>query len=248
MHNLVKLFRLCVYYWTSLEVEKSQLVGCNEVIQHLRYSALLISPPQTSIADYHTDDIAKIILEFTELHTATLFGVQKDISKVDILETPICTWGSLMAARYCFLYGVLGFEEINAPILTRLPAHLFTLLLHEADANISALLLAHCNPDFYLWKVFSAMVALLRFWDDLIELENPQDIQRLRLSGESLIEHWRWVQGVENWHQAECALKQIVWPESTVEEALQIWETLDGPRMGMEHLSLGSMEDFATVE
>jgi hypothetical protein len=227
--DLLGLLRLAPCFFSNPKTELSRTVNGADIINELRFWVSIFDQSQDQAAgNSTTGDIAVFFLQANRLHVESTFRLHRDVSEARVQDEPISSWGTLMASRDCFLYGVLGIRTVGTPVAVKLLPHLSALLLDDAESNISALLSDQCNPDLWIWKVFAAAVALLRFWDDFVELNGAQNIKGIQLSAKDHIEHWRRKQGVGHWYQFETALKRIVWPETAFDDALLVWTTTEG--------------------
>jgi hypothetical protein len=234
--SILESIRLMPYFFISPQIKGSQEVDATKVINELKYLVSLLSPRPTGALS--TGDIAVMVLHANRLHAESIFGLHGAVNGGDVKNKLICTWSTLTAARYCFWYGVLGMKKVGLPVATKLLTHLSTILLEDAESDISALVVGQCNPDLWIWKIFSAALAVKRFWRALNKRHGSQRIQQMQSLTKSRIELWRRVEKIDHWFQVENVLRRIVWPETGCEDALTIWEVVRDERLQKVHVSI----------
>ncbi|PSN59360.1 hypothetical protein BS50DRAFT_580082 [Corynespora cassiicola Philippines] len=169
--KMVESIRLMPFFFVSLNVENDKVVDITKPADELRFLMSLLNPLVTSTAQKRVSlsagDVALIILNANSLHAESLFSVQHFLNKAQEADKLACTWRTIVAARYCFWYGVLGLSKLGSPIEVDLPSHLYTLLLEDVFSSTPAPTLNQRDPDIWIWIVFSAAIALKRFWQAL---------------------------------------------------------------------------------
>ena len=184
------------------------------ILNELRYLTDLLAEPASG--ELHgPENIAVLVLTAGQLHSQTLFAVQQDSMRSGTPDSPYCTWKSLQAARFCYLYGVLGLKRAEGPPARSLLPHLLVILNDGAPAKSS---IGHDdvnNHDLWIWKLCSARSAIGRHRAALYELHGQQKIEDLEQTVSTTMAWWRGEDEITSWSGTVDALKRMVWPEVT---------------------------------
>jgi len=204
------------------------MVDGTPIIRELQFMASLLYAPKLVMTNIgskipNTGDIAKLILKASQLHASSLFGLHKPILEAEFKMEPISSWKSLRAARYCFLYGVLGIHNAVASIASHLFLHLSTLLSDDAESDLTHLTLSQMNPELWIWKKLVAAVSLYRFRPLLVQFHDQCHVEQLEQSARIQIDHWKSMQPKTSWSYGKDVLRRIVWPEIEVAGAESQW-------------------------
>lgn len=225
---MVESLRLMPYFFIRITVENDKIVDITKPIDELRFLVSLLNvSSDTSAAPKRgpspAGDISLTILNLTRLHAESMFSVHRHVTDAQEANKLVCTWQTFIAARYCFLYGVLELSKFGTPPEIDLPSHLCTLLLGDVDSSISAPALNQYNPDLWIWIFFSAALTLKRFWQALIDQSGVCMVDQWHRVIVNKIKAWEESMNIRVWHNVEDVLKRIAWPETQREDVITLW-------------------------
>lgn len=239
---ILDTLRLLPYYFRPGSASNRHRVDVYQVVLALRsitFALTSTSPgstgPTPSLRVGHAKElIMALILGATQLHVLSLTETETttDQHNQDQFGQYMSNWTGMAAASILYITeGPLRSQErVSGPTQFCVLTYLTGAILRDLETTI----VGPYDQDLWLWKVFVALLAVMRLQHDFADdREKVQELQRLLNKAIDLLSHWRKVTDAVEWGGVKDALYRVTWADGFPEQEMEeLWHlTLLYPSM-----------------